>query len=314
MILFRDIVYQIKGNEILVCATPYQYEGEIPLAKSSNAPQQVVTNNVAPWEGQQHYLKNGFHVASLHINDPLTYYPDQTYASFSPQTEKALNLTEARALAGSPVQTAMNKQLQATLDGDYLYGGAGFNAAYEAAKNKILPDIQSRYNAGGRYGSGLARQAEASALGDAFASQYGNERTNQLRAMMFAPQAAQSDYNDLKALAGVGQQREGQTQSAIDENIARYNQNKLEKWQRLNNYMNTISGQHGSAGTQTTTGFQGNRGAGILGGALGGLGLASSLASSMASGAGTGAAAGAPIGPWGAGLGALAGGLLGGFF
>lgn len=298
MILLKNVIFQVTGQGCsLISASIIKFNSIIPLAKG-RTPSQTVTQNTAPWGIQQGFLHGGFEsAANLHNRGADQFFPGQTYATFSPQTEQALNLTEQRALAGSPVQGAMNRQLMATLGGDYLKGGPGFNAAYQAAANRIIPDIESRFAKSGRYGSGLARQAEASALGDVFAKQYGDERQNQLRAMLFAPQAAQADYNDLRALAAVGTQREGQAQSAIDEAIARHNFAQDEGWNRLAKYMNMIQGNYGQTSSQTTTGFPGNRGAGILGGAIG----AGSLASIPALG----------LGPLGVGLGALGGGLLG---
>ncbi len=262
--------------------------------RKGGAPSQTVTQNQSPWSGQIPSLVTGFNTGRAQLEQPWHFFPGQTYANFSPQTEQALNLTEQRALAGSPVQKASNAELQRTLNGDYLHGGAGFNAAYEAARNKIIPDIESRFNAGGRFGSGLSRAAEAQALADSFASQYGNERQNQLRAMLFAPQAAASDYADMNALAGVGAQREGQAQSVIDEAMARHEFETMEPSERLARYMATIQGNYGNTGSTTTGGFKGNRGSGILGGALGGAGIGGQFG-----------------GPVGAGIGGILGGLAG---
>ncbi len=299
MILFRDVVCQLNGKGQgcpLISGSVIDFDGDVPLAKGGGRPTQNITQNSAPWAGQQGYLTGGFANASGLHSTPFTQFPGQTYASFSPQTEQALNMTEQRALAGSPVQRAGNAQLEQTLRGDYLHGGAGFNAALDAAKNKILPDIQSRYAQGGRYGSGLAREAEASALGDSFASQYGKERENQLRAMLFAPQAAQGDYNDLNALAGVGAQREGQEQSKIDEAMNRHDFPQKEAWDRLARYMAMVQGTYGQQGETQHQGFAGNRGAGVLGGALGGAQMGGQM------GGGN---------PWGMAAGGILGGLTG---
>lgn len=300
MILFRDVVCRLDKEHgcSVVSLKLIESTGPVLLAKGGgrSAPSvQNVTQNSAPWAAQQPYLTQGFERAKTDIlNTPQTFFPGQTYANFSPQTEQALNLTQQRALAGSPAQDAANQQIQGTINGDYLYGGPGFDAAFNAASNRILPDIQSRYAQGGRFGSGLGRTSEASALGDAFASQYGNERQNQLQASYFAPQLAQADYNDIRALAGVGAQREGQTQSGIDEAIARHDFEQQDPRQRLRDYMALVQGNYGFQGstqTQNPGAFKGNKGAGILGGAIGGAQLGSQFG-----------------GPWGG----LAGGVLGG--
>ncbi len=233
-----------------------------------SAPVQNVTQSSAPWAGQAPYLNTGFSEAKKQLNQPSTFFPGQTYANFSPQTEDALNLTEQRARRGSPVQGAANEQLMQTLQGDYLHGGEGFDAAFDAARRKITPQVQSAFNRGGRLNSGLARAAETQALSDSFASQYGKERENQLRSMLFAPQAAASDYADMQALSGVGAAREGQDQSAIDEKMARHEFAQKEPRDRIAQYMNLVGGNFGENTNKSTTGFAGNRGAGMLGGAL----------------------------------------------
>lgn len=89
-----------------------------------------------------------------------------------------------------------------TLSGKYGVGGEGFNAAFEAAKNKIIPGVESRFASGGRLHSGLARTAETGSLSDAYASLYNEERKRQQEAagglgqfgMATSPQAALDAY------------------------------------------------------------------------------------------------------------------------
>lgn len=259
------------------------------------------TAETAPWGPLGEQLQSIYTLAGGKaeqpgaFNTPLPYYPHQTYANLSPQTEQALNLTEQRALAGSPVSSAMRNEVINTLSGNYLYGNPGFNAAFEAAANKITPMIQSGFNRGGRLHSGLAREAETRALADAFASQYGNERQNQLKAMLFAPQAAQSEYNDIARLAGVGQAREANEQTKIDEDIARFEWDRMDPWRRIELLSNVIYGSPSGFGTEIKRGEK-NKASGILGGIL------------------KGAQAGATIDPlWGTLIGGAGGGLLGAF-
>lgn len=282
MKLFRDVVCQYAGKGQgcpLISATLIDSVGVVPLAKGKAPVQSTSYTNQGPWADQAPYLREIFHNAQHNYVNRVNQQPygGQTFANFSPQTENALNLTEQRAMAGSPIQRSANQQLQQTLNGDYLHGGQGFNAAYQAAANEIIPGVESRFNAGGRFGSGLARQAETKALGDAFAAQYGNERQNQLRAMLFAPEAAQADYNDIRALAGVGQAREGQTQSGIDEAMWRHQAQQEMPWELLAKYQDLINGGYGANATTTSYGPKTNKGAGILGGALGGAALGTQI-------------------------------------
>lgn len=195
----------------------------------------------------------------------------QSQTGFAPEQEQAFGLQTQRALAGSPLNQAAQNQNLATVRGDYLYGGPGFDAAYQAASNRIIPQVNSAFARSGRTGSGLAQTAMTGALGDAFASQYGQERANQMQAAAMSPALANQDYFDIGMLQDVGAQRQAFP------------------WQQLQNYSSIVNPQAAMGGTQTSPLYQ-NRAAGALGGGL--------------------AAYGAGLGPWGALGGAVLGGLL----
>lgn len=312
MILYTDVVCRVVGIEqgcSLISAKIIINRGTTPLAKGrgGGGGTQTVTQNTAPWAGQQPFLSDVFTRAQAQSNTPQSFYPGQTFASFSPPTEEALRATEARAMEGSPLMRDANYLMRDTIRGDFLPKenyDADFNRSYEAARNTILPDIQSRFAKSGRYGSGLSREAEAKALGDVFASQkldynklfqdrMARERGHQMSAMGAAPGFAEQDYADINKLAGVGAAREGQEQSRIDEEMARHAFTQTEPSERLARYMAMLQGNYGHQSTTENPIFRGNKGRGILGGAMGG------------------AAAGSPFGPWGAGIGGLLGGLTG---
>ena len=95
---------------------------------------------------------------------------------------------------GDPSQDA----LEATARGDFLHGGDGFNAAVEAAQRQAQPGILSAFGGAGPGGSssGLAHAAVGRQFADSFASQFGDERRNQLDAA--------------KSLGGFGLEERGQ--------------------------------------------------------------------------------------------------------
>jgi hypothetical protein len=66
------------------------------------------------------------------------------------------------------------------------YGSGGFNAAYEAATNRIIPQLQSQIAASGRSGSGIEQGLVTRELGDAFAGLYGEEQQRKLAALQAA--------------------------------------------------------------------------------------------------------------------------------
>lgn len=223
------------------------------------------------------------------------FFPGQTFAGFAPEQEEALGLQAARARAGSGVSRSAQDLASSTLRGDFLTGGPGFDAAYQAAANRIIPQVSSTFGRAGRTGSGLAQTAQTQALGDAFANLYGQERGRQLTAAALSPQLAAQDYADIGALSQVGAQRQGLEQQSINEAMARHDF----PYQQLVRQANLLGAITPGAGSVQEVPLQRNVGAGILGGALVGGGLA-----------GEGGPLAGVLPPW---LSALGGGLLGGF-
>jgi hypothetical protein len=142
--------------------------------------------------------------------------------------------------------------------------------------------VDSQFNLAGRYGSGAHQGVTAQALSDTAGNlafqNYGNERTNQLKASMLAPQAAGQDYLDISALGDVGAQRESLAQADINEQIQRFDYDQQKQLNELDAYMRLIGGNWGGSQSGTTTGpaLPGpDRFGQILGGGLGlaGLGL-----------------------------------------
>lgn len=274
------------------------------------SPPQTTTQSTAPWSGQQPFLKDVMQEAKKQYRAPgPTFFPGQTYAPTAPQTERALSGMERQATAGSPIQRGAEDLMQQTLRGDYLYGGPGFDRALTAAQNRIIPAVESRFNSAGRFGSGLAREAETRALGDAFAGQYGQERQAQQQAMQMAPEMAQSRFQDMGVLKDVGQQREAIRQQAIDEAVRRHEFAQEQPERKLGVYSNIVTGQNmGQEGTTQQHMYGGSRLGGLLGGAMGGAKLGAALG-----GAGSGAASGAATGGmFGGPIGAVPGAVLGG--
>lgn len=261
----------------------------------------TVTNvtKTDPWSAQQPYLQEGFKqiLEAFGKGEMPAYYPGSTVAQFDPASIEAQNSMMARARSGSPLNAANNQFIQKTLSGDYLTGGAGMNAAMEAAKNKIFPMVDSTFEKAGRGGSGLADVAKSQGLSDAFANQFEAERQNQLYASKFAPDAANQDYNDIAKLGQVGNQRELMNQANITADQQRYDYNQNARRNSILQYMNAIQGNYGGtvssmspdqqltgwarylagAGQGATAGFAGSGGNPYAAGAGGLLGLIGSL-------------------------------------
>jgi hypothetical protein len=144
----------------------------------------------------------------------------------SPLTNDINNLALAPTLRGDYVKNApgmywsapaaqgVNNFTGSTLNGDYLYGGQGFNAAVDAAGRKIIPQVQSAFEKSGRTNSGLAQTAMTQALSDSFAQQYGQERQNQLQAAQLG-----NTSND-SYLQTIARERQNQLQAAQTANTS----------------------------------------------------------------------------------------------
>ncbi len=199
--------------------------------------------------------------------------------------------------------------LNDTAAGNYLHGGEGFNAAVDAAIRRAQPGILSTFGAAGRSGSGLAQTAMAQAASDAFASQYANERNNQMAAAGALANINTSNFNAERGrqlLAGAQHDalRSQQANDLLRSGSIREDRQReflLEPFTRFNLATDPIIRAIGGAPTTTSTTqpLHKNTGAGLLGGALGGAGLGQAL----------GFAGAGPLAPFAIG-GALLGGIL----
>lgn len=238
---------------------------------------QTTSSSSAPWSGQQPYLTYGFQQAQDLYQNAATpaYFPGQTVASQSPQTQAAIAGTTARAENGSPLNTANSGYLSDVLSGKYLTGNPMQGALNQSISDSVLPTVESQFSGGGRYGSPAMAGTMTTALADAIApSEYGNyqqERQNQQTASSMAPTAANQDYVDLGQLNAAGQQQDAFNQSNINANIDRYNYGQTGPGSplgKLQNYLTAVQGgSWGSQGTSTTTQPSGGL-LGFLGGLL----------------------------------------------
>ena len=247
-------LYEVNEND-----SHYHYiSDDAPIAEMKGGSSQGQVQNTAPWQPQQKYLLDAFNQAQ------------QAFGSDNPTLQAAQQDELARATNGSPVNAAASGMLQKTLNGDYLYGGSGFNAALDAAKNSIIPEVNSQFEKYGRGGSGLNATAETSAIGDAFAKQYGQERENQMRAGAMAPTIANQDYVDLAARTDVGNSRRNAIMEYLKAIGGGYGSQVNQPDQGLSGWLRMLAGAGGGALMGTTFGPWGAA-------AGGGLGLLGSL-------------------------------------
>lgn len=245
------------------------------------------------------------------------YYPGRTYTPFSQQTDDALRVMESFARGGSAqIDAAQQANLQ-TLRGDFLNNNPAAQYATSTARGDFLgpnpyadkiygrmaggirDNVNSAFLQGGRFGSTSNTRALADSLGDAANQFYGenyarerqnqlsaqsmlsnafqNERANQQRAGLMAPQMEQARYLPWQQLAQVGSQREAMDQTALQADIDRHNFNQNLPAMKLQQFGNFVSGAPGGTISTQSQPIYRNNVAGFLGGALGGAQLGGSL-------------------------------------
>lgn len=267
-----------------------------------------------PWKPlRDNYIRGYNRAEGLFKRGAPGYFPGSAVAPMSGYTRGALDSMATRASQGSDLTRSAQGQLTNTLSGDYLNAGNPyFQGAVQSAtrpvidayNKQVMPGIDSNFSAAGRYGSGAHALASSDAgnnmmtqVGDISSqmayNNYSDERQNQIRGMLFAPELANQDYNDINALGRAGEGIDNFNQAKLDSRINRYNYNQNKDWNYLSDYIGLLNG---SPYRNSTTSMQQPR-PNIFTAGLGG--------------AMTGASIGSMIPGVGTGLGALGGGALG---
>jgi hypothetical protein len=220
------------------------------------------------------YLTYGLQQASnLYGGGGPQYYTGETFVAPSQTTQAGVQALEARALAGSPLTSYAQQQLQGTIGGAYLGGNPFFQGAFapaaQAAKSQFdtsLAEIGSKASLAGRYGSGAMgnlqnraagqyAQALTNTAGQLAYQNYEQERQRQQQATGMAPQMAAADYQDINQLLQAGQLREGYQGQQLGSDIQRFNFLQNQPQQNLQNYMSLVYGNPlGRVGQSTTSG------------------------------------------------------------
>ena len=246
---------------------------------SSSKPsgQQVVTQSNAPWEGQQPYLETGFERAETDVlNKPNTFYGEpgeyNTVIDFDPRTTEGLTAVEDMARAGSSAIQNASSNIASTAGGAFLNSNPYLQSAIDRAsegvtrnfQKAVLPGIDSRFSASGRYGSGLQQSAISDAqetlsdqLGDIASgmsyANYGAERDRMLDAAQMAPGIREAEYGDAGKLMEVGSAYEGQEGAKLQEDMDRFYFDQNADKQALADFMSLVAGgSFGGESTRTT--------------------------------------------------------------
>lgn len=262
----------------------YQANGRMILCKGggSSAPATTTTISkseppafVQPWS--EKLMGRGAALSET----PYQAYTGQKLADISPETMYGLEATANRAIQGSPLMTATQQNQLATVQGDFMSPDS--NPYLQANVQRALGDVQSRVNSqfgGTNFGTTAHQETLARALGDQanqmYGANYANERTNQMRAAMFAPQLAQADYADASALLGVGDAYRALQQEQLNQALADWTEMQQDPYKKLDTLASTIataSGGYQGSSSSAPNPYQTSPVAGMIGGGMAGYGM-----------------------------------------
>ena len=240
------------------------------------------TQKMEPWKGVQPFLTSYMNNAGQIASQPYEAFQGQRIAGLSPEQQMGMNMTTSRALNGSPVMNAAQANLTDTLSGRYMSPDSNpwLKQNVDTALGQAGSAINSQFNKPGAFGSSAHEGVMANQFGNIASQMYGQnydqERTRQMQANMFAPQAAAADYADAQALMGVGNINREMTQSLIDQDYADWQQAQQYPYMQSDFMKNAVLAGQGAGSTSTTktegagsSGLANALGGGILGHSLG---------------------------------------------
>jgi hypothetical protein len=217
------------------------------------------------------YIQFGLNEAKqLYQSDSPQYYGGQTYVGASDDTQRAIQATRNRAMAGNPLLTNAQGQQGDVISGNYLQNNPYFNQALAGAAqgatqnyNDAIAKAQGSAAMSGRYGSGVSADIQnraANTLSNTLANKYGElaysnysaERDRQEAAAGRAPSLAEADYNDINKLLQAGQIQEDYAKTALDADINRFNFEQNAPYAKLQTYLSSAYGAPQGSVTNTT--------------------------------------------------------------
>lgn len=202
-------------------------------------------------------------------NNPYVQSPG-TYTAPNETLQGGWNAITNRAINGSPVMDAANKQLTQTINGGN-FNNPYLNDSIKAAQGDLTsawnnvqaPQFDKMMSGSGSFGNsgvsqyaGLAAQGLQQNLGrvanDMRMGAYNTERSNQMAATMAAPTFAAADYADGNALLNVGNQIQGYNQAATNQNNKWWEEAQAFPQNQLNAYGTALGLQSGKTTTEST--------------------------------------------------------------
>ena len=273
------------------------------MSKGSNPSSVTTTTSTEPSEFIKPYYTQAINSAQELYENPNapSFFPNNTYVDFAPETNTALQLASQRAIQGNPLLGSSQQEINKILSGDYLDPTSNpyAQSVYNQMAGDVTSQVNSQFTNAGRFGSGANQEILARSLGELgnkfYGDQYNQERANMVNATSIAPQLGEMDYNDIAKLQQIGQEKESLEMAKLQDAIARYDYDQTQPYQKLNQYLGSLGAAVPSNTLSTQPVFR-NTGAGLLSGAMSGAEIAGMIPGI------------------GGGMGAGIGGLLGGFF
>lgn len=303
------------------------------MFKGGSAPANQTTTVQLP-DYVQPYAVDLMNRSAALSNQDVPQYGGQMTAGLNSDQNAAINMIRQRAMSGSADINAARNNLAATMQGQFFAPSTIGNPYLDNVIQKTQGDIARNYAAGtgaqtlaqfrnaGAFGGSAMQETQDMqnrALGDALSNasstmrmqdyqqgqqldsqNYNAERQRQIQAMMFAPQLANTDYQNYQALLGIGDIQRDDQQNQLNDAYQRWLNQVNAPYQQLETLAGGITGATGGGMARqqmSPNPYQRSNTAGALGGALGG--------------AATGAMLGSVVPGIGTGIGALAGGAMG---
>jgi hypothetical protein len=263
------------------------------------------------------YLKPYMDMAWGIGTKPYEGYQGQQIAGLNDYQNMGAGLTSAQALNGFQGQDDVMDNYQSMMRGDYLspdsnpWLGAVANKAMGDISNNymnsIKPQLDANFARSGAFGGSAWQEANNQGLqqlGDSlgntanqfYATNYANERGNQMQGLGMAGAMQNLGYTDAQKLTGVGDAFRQYQQDLLNQGQANWNESQNYPYRQLDTIGNALRATMGAGSSQTTSnsgGYKPSPVASAIGGGMGGYALGDMFG----------------MGGMGAGLGTL-GGLL----
>ena len=231
--------------------------------------------------------------------------PSATVAPLSDATKQSIQMEQSNANNPIAAIGSTNDQLNKIMTGQYLQNGnPGLAGAMNNVAASVVPQTQSQFEAGNRYGSGNQQYATSQALANAGANMsyqnYTDAMNNISKNMLTAPSVAQMNNLPAQQMALAGQAQDAYNQANVTGNVNQWNWQQELPYNKLAQYAGIVQNGYpgGSSMGSVTQGTYSNPIASGIGGAILGGSAAYGLTGGNSAATGLGALGGGLLGSW----------------